>query len=646
MSKKPTIPDFPTLPDFGQMITQACEVVASVRGIPYDFNGALSLENKFVVLFKTVREMFNAQDELVKSYKDLYNFINTYFTNLDVQEEINSKLDNMSKTGELSELLKNFVKINQPILVNSKESMVDTSALYILASDGFVYYYNGSEFVASSMKYNAPINAYENHSYGKKFNINDIKNIGSYTVDPTSLTGLVLENVTDYYWACYCITPVVANNTDVLQYLIGLPLENTQNPPAFYYRYSLLGKFTTFNRSSGNSNNIKDYYTSHFRSTKYNIDDIKRIGSYTVDPTSLKGLVLENVTDYYWACYCITPVVANNTDVLQYLIGLPLENTQNPPAFYYRYSLLGKFTTFNRSSGNSHNIKDYYTSHFRSSKYNIDDIKRIGSYTVEPTSLTGLVLENVTDYYWSCYCITPVVDNNTDVLQYLIGLPLENTQNPPAFYYRYSLLGKFTTFHRTLRENKISKKVCFCGDSFTHVAPVKSYVSFLNEYGCCDGVNYGIPGSNPNTWLNKHENDITDGYDVYFIAFGLNGLNIPNGNFNDNTNDTYCGQMNILIDKIYSKCPTARIIIWCMDGWFPEERSNAFKQVADYKGCEFYSMKADKNIPVRLNGKFANVLPNLSPDIVNLKNKALKLSDDHPNEKAQKMLANYLMHII
>ena len=445
MEKKPTIPDFPTLPDFGQMITQACEVVASVRGIPYDFNGTLSLENKFVVLFKTVKKMFDAQDELVKSYKDLYNFINTYFTNLDVQKEINSKLDNMSKTGELSTLLKNFVKINQPILVNNKENMVDTSALYILASDGFVYYYNGSTFVASSMKYNAPINAYENHSHSIKFNI--------------------------------------------------------------------------------------------------------------------------------------------------------------------------------------------------------DDIKSIGSFTVNPNSLIGLVLENVNDYYWSCYCITPVVDNNTDVIQYLIGLPLENTDKPPAFYYRYSLLGDFTKFNKIL-QNKISKKVCFCGDSFTYVSFVKSYVAFLNEYGCCEGVNYGIPGSNPETWLEKHENDIIDGYDVYFIAFGLNGLDIPNGNFNDNTNDTYCGQMNILIDKIYNKCPTARIIIWCMDGWFPEARSNAFKQVADYKGCEFYSMKADKNIPVRLNGKFTNVLPNLSPDIVNLKNKALKLSDDHPNEKAQKMLANYLMHII
>lgn len=106
MAEKPTIPDFPTLPDFGKMITQACEVVASVRGIPYDFNGTLSLENKFVVLFKTVKEMFDAQDELVKSYKSLYDFVNQYFTNLDIQTEVNKKIEEMKNRGELLNLLK------------------------------------------------------------------------------------------------------------------------------------------------------------------------------------------------------------------------------------------------------------------------------------------------------------------------------------------------------------------------------------------------------------------------------------------------------------------------------------------------------------------------------------------------------------
>lgn len=105
MAEKTTIPDFPTLPDFGQMITQACEVVASVRGIPYDFNGTLSLENKFVVLFKTVKEMFDAQDALVKSYKALHDFVNQFFTNLNLQDEVNKKIEEMKTRGELLHLL-------------------------------------------------------------------------------------------------------------------------------------------------------------------------------------------------------------------------------------------------------------------------------------------------------------------------------------------------------------------------------------------------------------------------------------------------------------------------------------------------------------------------------------------------------------
>lgn len=114
MADKPTIPDFPTLPDFGLMITQACEVVANVRGIPYDFNGTLSLENKFVVLFKTVKEMFVAQDELVKSYKALYDFVNQYFTNLDVQKEINNKIDALLKDNSFWLKLNNILPFVTP----------------------------------------------------------------------------------------------------------------------------------------------------------------------------------------------------------------------------------------------------------------------------------------------------------------------------------------------------------------------------------------------------------------------------------------------------------------------------------------------------------------------------------------------------
>lgn len=155
MADKPTIPDFPALPDFGQMITQACEVVASVRGIPYDFNGTLSLENKFVVLFKTVKEMFNAQDALVKSYKELYEFINTYFDNLDVQEEVNKKIDELEKNGTLSQLLSNIVgNDSYPTFVSSIDAMTNHKLVYVLSSNGHIYYYNNT-WVDSGLTYGA-----------------------------------------------------------------------------------------------------------------------------------------------------------------------------------------------------------------------------------------------------------------------------------------------------------------------------------------------------------------------------------------------------------------------------------------------------------------------------------------------------------
>ena len=155
MADKPTIPDFPALPDFGQMITQACEVVASVRGIPYDFNGTLSLENKFVVLFKTVKEMFNAQDALVKSYKELHEFINTYFDNLDVQEEVNKKIDELEKNGTLSRLLSNVVgNDSYPTFVSSTDAMTNHKLVYVLSSNGHIYYYNNT-WVDSGLTYGA-----------------------------------------------------------------------------------------------------------------------------------------------------------------------------------------------------------------------------------------------------------------------------------------------------------------------------------------------------------------------------------------------------------------------------------------------------------------------------------------------------------
>ena len=57
------------------------------------------------------------------SYTDLVNFVNTYFANLDVQTEINNKLDVMATDGTLSALIEPYV---QPKVNNKINSMVSS----------------------------------------------------------------------------------------------------------------------------------------------------------------------------------------------------------------------------------------------------------------------------------------------------------------------------------------------------------------------------------------------------------------------------------------------------------------------------------------------------------------------------------------
>lgn len=59
-------------------------------------------------------------ENLSQAFIDLQNYVNDYFENLDVQEEINTKLDEMAEGGQLAEIINQelFSEINQKILNN------------------------------------------------------------------------------------------------------------------------------------------------------------------------------------------------------------------------------------------------------------------------------------------------------------------------------------------------------------------------------------------------------------------------------------------------------------------------------------------------------------------------------------------------
>ena len=84
--------------------------------LPLVYDDSLSyyeLLNKMVVyLNNTIEDVAKAEgniDSLLTAYTQLQGFVNDYFDNLDVQEEINNKLDEMAESGELSDLLEPFI---------------------------------------------------------------------------------------------------------------------------------------------------------------------------------------------------------------------------------------------------------------------------------------------------------------------------------------------------------------------------------------------------------------------------------------------------------------------------------------------------------------------------------------------------------
>ena len=116
-------------------------------------------------------------EKVVSAYRELYNYVDNYFKNLDVQDEINNKLNEMAESGELTELIKNYVdpifnefseNINNEVdTINTKVNSLasgspagvyqtledlqqadpDHKKIYLVLSDNSWYYYSTNKWV-------------------------------------------------------------------------------------------------------------------------------------------------------------------------------------------------------------------------------------------------------------------------------------------------------------------------------------------------------------------------------------------------------------------------------------------------------------------------------------------------------------------
>ena len=143
-------------------------------------------------LIRSVNDQNETIADYIQQFIDLKDYCEDYFENLDVQEEINNKLDQMALDGGLDECIKRYVdpiyqaytqeidetvanynntftnRINSlqneveaigngtPIPASSTAEMTDTTKVYVNTTDGYWYYYDGDSWEQGGV-FQAPV---------------------------------------------------------------------------------------------------------------------------------------------------------------------------------------------------------------------------------------------------------------------------------------------------------------------------------------------------------------------------------------------------------------------------------------------------------------------------------------------------------
>lgn len=103
----------------GTVLQQVSRMYAKINqliGSVNNQNKAINKQNKTIT-------------DYIQKFIDFKDYVETYLNNLDVQQEINNKLDQMSKSGELADIIAQYIKLAGLITFNVVDDMVNATNL-------------------------------------------------------------------------------------------------------------------------------------------------------------------------------------------------------------------------------------------------------------------------------------------------------------------------------------------------------------------------------------------------------------------------------------------------------------------------------------------------------------------------------------
>ena len=103
------------------------------QNLPAVYDDSLSYTDLLAKLLSYVNNLTSNNNALQKDMKKLFDYINNYFLDLDVQQNVDKKLDEMAKNGTLDKIFGvQFSGYLTPEMFGAKCNGIDDDAPYIL----------------------------------------------------------------------------------------------------------------------------------------------------------------------------------------------------------------------------------------------------------------------------------------------------------------------------------------------------------------------------------------------------------------------------------------------------------------------------------------------------------------------------------
>lgn len=523
----------------------------------------------FCKIGKEINRIINSQNNVgnqmeivTNAFIALEDFVNNYFDNLDMQDEINNKLDDLVRDGTLTELISTYLnpyiesqnhnielinnKVNSiyqntPIPVTSVSEMTDTTKPYLMPN-GYWYYYDGTDWVEGGL--------YQSSSIGNGA-ISFIELSDTLASNFNAEYGEIITPLTTtpgFYSESSAHNPVLNSNASYECFIIDLVLNKTYCFTGFNsYGASALLIVNNDGKVIYNSNTNTSAETVCKYIFKANDNGLHAyISRYTNDTNVKKSMTfLRDLTNIY-----------NNLKIAPEDM-MPLY-TLNNKVIYYSTQTIDSFINIVNQSG--YNIDVYPMS-----KGAIYDISTINYYQVVGCVITDLLnnikyvssTENVesgaedvnykftatTDgfiYLVKSSVIQPTIKHSFDAIDIKVEIP-KNLKNV-----KYVAFGDSLTDSNTLADED---------------AGHKNYVNYVTESLELNTTNMGVGGSGykkGNSFVNRVSNIPTD-TDIITIFGSFNDYQYiadSLGTITDTTTDTLYGCMNKFFTDLFIRCPS------------------------------------------------------------------------------------------